>query len=326
VSTPSGTTRESGPRLRPLVTIGLPTYQRTAKLRRAIESVLAQDYEPLELIISDNASTDGTRELCEEYVSQHAWMRYVRRSENVGPTRNFEGLRPLARGDYFLFLGDDDWLDPGYVSACVAALEAEPGFALVAGRAIYHGPQGQTADPHPVQLEDRRSRRRVLTYCRQVRANGVFYGVMPVDAERAARPLRNVQGGDMLHVMALGYLGRVRTLDDVAVHRSVDGMTVSLANVAATLGLGWFQANLPQLAIVYWVVRDIAFDSPVYAKLGRLGRLTLAAQAGGIVFFRFVPAAVAKFARLRMKGWRRRLGRRASAGARPARSGADGEG
>ena len=66
-------------------------------------------------------------------------------------------------------------------------------------------------------------------------------------------------------------------------------MTVNLATVAATLGLGWFQAQAPQLAIAYWVFRDVAWDSPLYADLGRVGRLWLGVRAGWIIFWRFVP-------------------------------------
>ena len=294
------------------MTIAIPTYQRAAQLRRAIESVLAQDYEPIELIISDNASTDGTRELCEDYTARHPSIQYVRQPANVGPTANFQHLRPLAGGDYFMYLGDDDWLDPGYVSACVASIEDNPGRSLVAGRVFYHGPDGVDPDAYPVDIEDVDPRRRVLRYCRGVRANGVFYGVVPTFLDRRVPVMRNVLGGDWLHVMALAYLGQVHTLDEVVVHRTVGGTTVDLANVAATLGLGWFPATAPQIAIAYAVFREIAVESPLYAGLGRRGRIWLGARSGAILFLRFVPGAVVKFARLRAIGVVRR------AQARPA--------
>jgi glycosyltransferase involved in cell wall biosynthesis len=299
---------ESDDRVGSVVTIAIPTYQRATQLRRAIDSVLAQDYGRIEVVISDNASTDGTEELCEHYVNRHRQVRYIKQAVNVGPTPNFEKLRSVASGGYFLFLGDDDWIDPDYVSSCVAAIEANPGSSLVAGMTLYHRADGSTApEPHPVTIDAADGASRVRQFCRQVRANGVFYGVVPASANERVPPLRNVQGGDMLHVMALAYLGSVRTLDGVAVHRTVDGMTVSLANVATTLGLGWFQANVPQIAIAYWIFRDIAFDSPLYAELGRWGRLRLGVRSGGTVFVRFVPPAVLKFIRLQTKAVARRM-------------------
>lgn len=289
-----------------LVTIAIPTFNRCNQLQRTIESVLAQDYQPIELIISDNASTDGTRDLCERYAEKHPSIRYVRHETNRGPTANFDGLRALATGEYFAFLGDDDWFDPSYVSRCVRFHQENPGYSIVSGRVWYHRSDGAKGEPHPITLEHERAEDRVAGYARTVRGNGVFYGVVPVGFERAIPPLQNVQGGDMLHVMGLAFLGKVRTLDDVGVHRTVEGATVSLANVAAILGLGWFQMYAPQIAIAYWFFRDVAYDSPLYARLG-WRRWLLAARAGGIVFVRFVPPAVLKFVRLSLRAVRRRL-------------------
>jgi glycosyltransferase involved in cell wall biosynthesis len=290
-----------------MVTIAVPTYNRAAKLRHAIESVIAQDHAPLELVISDNASTDGTQAVCEEYAARHAWIRYVRQPTNVGPTRNFESVRELARGEFILFLADDDWLDPGYVSACVASIEADPGSSLVAGRTLHHRPASVDVDTDPVNLEDADPRRRVLEYCRQVRGNAVFYGVVPTRVDRQVPVIPNVMGNDWLHVMALAYLGRVRTLDTVTLHRAAGGASVTLANAATTLGLGWIQATAPQIAIAYWVFRDIAIDSPVYAELGRRRRLWLGTRASAIITVRFVPGAVVKFFRLKAGAVGRRL-------------------
>jgi glycosyltransferase involved in cell wall biosynthesis len=284
--------------MRPLVTVAIPTHQRAMTLRRAVESVVAQDYEPIELIISDNASTDGTRLVCEEYAARHPWIRYVRLDANIGAIANFESLRRRSNGEFFLFLADDDWIDPGLVTACVDALQADPASALVAGRALYHGLGEVKADLHPTNLLAEDSRARVLDYCRTVRGNSVFYGIAPVAVHRNVAPLRNVMGADFLQVLSLAFLGRVRTLEEAGLHRSVDGMAVSLANVAAGLGLSRWQAFAPQVAIVYWVFRDIAFDSPVYAGLGRFARLRLATRAASILFVRFVPGAIVKFARL----------------------------
>jgi glycosyltransferase involved in cell wall biosynthesis len=302
--------------MEPVVTIALPTYQRDEQLGRAIESVLAQDYGSIDLIISDNASTDGTRALCERYAQDHSSIRYIRQPANVGPTPNFESVRHLSTGEYFAFLGDDDWLEPDYVSACVEALEADHSYSLVAGRTLFHRPDGVEPEPRPMNIDDGDGEARVLRFCREVNANGVFYGVVPGAIDRRAPALRNVQGGDMVHVMALAYLGKIRTLETTKSHRTVGGMTVSLANVAATLGLGWFQATAPQVAIAYWVFRDLAFDSPLYAELGGARRVWLGMRGGGIIFGRWVPPAAVKFARLQL----RRAARRWALSGRGART------
>lgn len=298
--------------VRPLVTVAVPTYQRPEGLRRCLDSVLAQDYPAVEIFISDNASNDETEALCRDYAAREPSITYLRQPVNAGGTANFERLRHVGSGRYRVFLGDDDWLDPTYLSTCVVALEADPGLAVVAGRSTYHHPDGRTEpEPTPITLLDESGVDRICAYYRQVRANGVFYGVTRAEADAAVGPLQNCMGGDLLHVAALAYQGRVVTLDEVAVHRATGGATRSLAHVGRSLGLGWFQTHLPQLAVVGFVIRDVAWAAPVYADRGRWGRLVVAARAGWAIFWHFMPEAAGKAGRLGLGALRRRLpGRR----------------
>jgi glycosyltransferase involved in cell wall biosynthesis len=122
----------------PLVSVGIPTYNRASGLKRAVGSALAQSYENLEVVISDNASTDGTRELCESLARSDPRVRYHRQPENRGPTANFREVLDRASGEFFMWLADDDWIDTDYVSACVGERLHDPATALVAGRAAYY--------------------------------------------------------------------------------------------------------------------------------------------------------------------------------------------
>lgn len=109
-----------------LVSVGMPTYNREFCLRRAIESVLSQTYGNFEFIISDNASTDGTKALCEEYLKKDARIKYVLQRENIGPYENFNFVFASARGDFFGLLGDDDLWMPTFLERCVEKLEKNP--------------------------------------------------------------------------------------------------------------------------------------------------------------------------------------------------------
>lgn len=100
-------------------------------MKGVIESVLAQDYAPLELIISDNASTDGTEALCRDAAAADSRIIYHRQPTNVGILNNFIQAMQLARGTYFRWLGDDDWLAPTYVSRCVEEFSSDSSLVLV---------------------------------------------------------------------------------------------------------------------------------------------------------------------------------------------------
>ena len=102
----------------PLVTIGMPTYNRRhGYFPQALQSALAQDYPNLEVVVCDNASTDGTQEYMEAMTDPR--LRYVRHAENIGANANFNSCLENADGHFFLMLHDDDLLDPTFVSRCV---------------------------------------------------------------------------------------------------------------------------------------------------------------------------------------------------------------
>ena len=106
----------------PTLTIGLPVYNGEAFLAESINSVLTQDYTDLELVITDNASTDGTAAICREYAARDPRVRYRRNATNLGIAGNFNAAFAEARGRYFKWHAADDLIGPGHLSLCVAEL------------------------------------------------------------------------------------------------------------------------------------------------------------------------------------------------------------
>jgi tetratricopeptide (TPR) repeat protein len=111
---------------RPLVSIGVPVYNGENYLRQALECLVAQDYDNFQLIISDNASTDGTPGICREIAGHDKRIGYVRQEENHGSPWNFKFVASQARGKYFMWAAHDDLWAPTFVSKCVEKLEANP--------------------------------------------------------------------------------------------------------------------------------------------------------------------------------------------------------
>lgn len=284
----------------PLVSVGLPTFNRRQQVARAAAAVLQQDYQPLELVIADNGSTDGTAEYLSDLAEAHQEVALILASENAGATANFERVRRRSNGSYFMWLGDDDWIDGGYLEKCAEVLSSDDSVAMACGRVRYHSDSGDWLEYPVVNTYSEIPSERVLEYFRHVGANGTFYGLTRVDLLRRIPPISNLMGGDWLHVAAVAFLGHIRIVETTEIHRPVGGATRSLADVAEHLGLNAFQRLAPQIAIAWFVLADIGWRSPVYRPLGRVGRLALAVRAFGIVWRRFVPRAVCKFMRLRM--------------------------
>lgn len=112
------------------ITIGLPVRDGANYLAAAIDSILAQDCPDFELLISDNASTDGTEEICRAYASKDPRIRYIRQPQNLGSAGNFNFLARVSESPYFKWAAHDDLLAPGFLAACVDVLDRDPTVVL----------------------------------------------------------------------------------------------------------------------------------------------------------------------------------------------------
>ena len=127
---------------RPLVSVGLPVRNAAGRVAEVVRSVLAQDHEHLELVISDNASTDATEEVCRALAREDARIAYHRQPEDIGLVANFVFVLHRAQGKFIRWIGDDDRLAPGYVSRMVRVFAADPRLVLVTSQIAYIEPDG----------------------------------------------------------------------------------------------------------------------------------------------------------------------------------------
>src|SRR3989442_7535435 len=139
----------------PLVSIGVPVYNEERYLSFTLESLLAQDYRNLELIISDNASTDRTREICQEYVNRDGRVRYYRTETNVGAVKNFNSTFLHARGKYFMWVGAHDTWHSSFISRALSLIEADPRIVLVYSRTMLIDPDGHSLSITPDEMDTR---------------------------------------------------------------------------------------------------------------------------------------------------------------------------
>lgn len=138
----------------PLVSICLPVRNGEETLADVAASVLAQDHGAIELVITDNASTDGTEALCRTLAASDSRVVYHRQERNIGLVNNFISGMRLARGTFVRWIGDDDWLDPTYLSRCLELFAADERLILVTTQMAYVTRDGteETAAYHETAL------------------------------------------------------------------------------------------------------------------------------------------------------------------------------
>src|ERR1035437_2690330 len=123
--------RPEKPTPSPTASIGMPVYNGEKYIREALDSLLAQTLADFELIVSDNASTDGTDAICLEYAARGSRIRHVRQSESRGATANFQPVLDKARGEYFMWAAADDRWDGAWLGCPCETSRSKHGDVIV---------------------------------------------------------------------------------------------------------------------------------------------------------------------------------------------------
>ena len=225
--------------------------------------------------------------MCEEFCARDSRVAYIRQPRNRGPRPNFLEVLHRARGAFFICLGDDDWLDSSYIRLCVQELTDNPDYALVCGRARYYRENGQFLfDGVPVNLLQDRPEERVLSFYDQWSENPAFYGLIRRELVLLGWPPR-VLSADLLHVAAIAFMGKIKTINNTLIHVSHSGMSRSARAVCENIGISRIHALAPRLSIAVSAFRDVALGSRVYVSLGRWPRLRLACKIILVFYRRF---------------------------------------
>jgi glycosyltransferase involved in cell wall biosynthesis len=249
----------------PLVSVCIPTYNRSERLLRAVERLLTGTYTHLEIIISDNASTDDTRARCSELCEQHPNVRYFQHKANRGPTENFRFARLMAKGKYFLWHGDDDYLAEDFITRCVGELEADPTLVLVSGLGAYHkGDNVVTHHGNLIRPSFESGLLRALYFISTVQEGSIFSGLYRREAVTGC-DMPNCLAGDHVWLAEVLLQGKAKVVPDTFVYREEwDNTSKTIGNIVRLLGLPRWNDFLPWLAIPYNLASNIAFESPKY--------------------------------------------------------------
>ncbi len=131
------------------VSIGMPVYNGELFLQNTINSLLSQTFENFELIISDNASTDNTEKICQEYVKKDKRVSYFRHSQPIGALPNFHFVLDKAKNDFFMWNAADDLRDEKFLEKMVKILnEDKKNVGSMSKAEFYHGVEKNIKKTH----------------------------------------------------------------------------------------------------------------------------------------------------------------------------------
>jgi glycosyltransferase involved in cell wall biosynthesis len=185
-------------------------YNGEGLVRDALDALLGQTYDNLELIISDNASTDRTGEICQEYATKDRRIKYYRNPMNVGVYANYRRLVTLATGEYFMWAAVDDLKPPDAIERCVNALSRNHRAVMAHGIVLVRAPGADdlVEFPNAVQATDKNAAARIRLFTRGIEHNAMLYGLYRLNALKQAT-FGSHMGQDYLLCLQMCLLGEV---------------------------------------------------------------------------------------------------------------------
>lgn len=203
-----------------LVTIGIPIYNEEKYLEQTIGSAINQDFKDIEIVICDNASTDGSVEIIKKYADLDKRIIPIYKENNTGPLGNFHCLLDNTRSKYFVLLGAHDLFLPNYIHEAVAFLESNPDYVmaypqskLVDGNEDKLGYRDSDIDTFGLDVGQRMKKTAAnLFWCT------CFHGVFRTDIVRKL-PTLQIRGSDHLFLYAAAYHGHIHFIQKLGILR-----------------------------------------------------------------------------------------------------------
>ncbi|HET9138785.1 glycosyltransferase family 2 protein [Actinophytocola sp.] len=204
----------------PRLSIGLPVYNGENYLAQSIESLLAQTYQDFELIISDNASTDRTADICRDYAARDARIRYIRQPHNIGAAPNHNFVVAAARGELFKWAAHDDLFGPKLLELCVAELDHHPEAVLAHGYMAIVDESGEILERYDYTLatDSPLAPERFRSLLR-TEGGDDFYGVIRTDVMRRIAPHDSYHNAGRKLVAELALHGTFRQVPELLFFR-----------------------------------------------------------------------------------------------------------
>jgi glycosyltransferase involved in cell wall biosynthesis len=207
----------------------MPAYNSAATIAVSIESLLGQSLGDFELIVSDNASTDATRDVVEAYRQRDARIRFERQPINIGVNPNYSHVARLARGEFFKWAASSDWCAPSFLERCLAELVAHDDTVLVVPRTRLFRNHPDSSEDYPLDIEilDDQPSVRLQRLTSTLALNNAVNGLIRTSALRRTRLIDTHIGADVVLMGHLALLGKFRLLNERLFYRRMEVTTAT---------------------------------------------------------------------------------------------------
>jgi len=254
---------------KPLVSIGMIVYNDASYLKEALDSLINQTFHNLEIIISDDCSTDDSPKICEEYSRKDDRIKYTRNEENIGEITNINKVANLAQGKYFMWASGHDKWDSSYIEKCVNKLEENPKASVCFTFRKYINESGNEQKIGKIKL-DTSNNSQFMGFLKAIwfLCDHVMYGVVRRDALKKTRKYICVLSPDHVLRTELALQGKIIQITEPLFyfrqHRIESYEEVikrRLSNWSKHKNLRWFYLGLPHWSTIHEYAKGARYNS-----------------------------------------------------------------
>jgi glycosyltransferase involved in cell wall biosynthesis len=286
------------------VSIGLPVFNGENYLAATLDSVLEQSFGDFELIVCDNASTDGTEAICQQYAERDSRIRYHRNETNLGAAGNYNLAFELARGEFFKWAAHDDRLAPGYLQRCIEAFDAAPRDVILCyPRTLLIDSDGTPLREHDDQMNfrDEKPHQRLGRFARSWGMCNPVFGLMRRNVLAQTGLIRPYISSDIPLLAELSVLGKFWELPEALFQRRIHDLSSRQGGLTLTEVASWFDPNANGPGWIH--PRTKVF----FRVLGIVYRMDLPLGERVLCLASFSVSWWLKRIRVRLGAWRRSL-------------------
>ena len=210
----------------PQVSIAMPVYNGEKFIKSAIDSILNQTFDDFELLISDNASTDKTAEICMSYRDKR--IKYYANKKNIGAVYNYNSLFYKATGQYFKWHAYDDICMPTYLEKCVKILDYNPSVVLCYPKTTYIDKNGDKICDYEdnLNLYHNKPHLRLRHLVKNINYCNAVMGIIRSSGLRQTKLFNKYQATDSILLVELCLIGKIYEIPErLFLRRDHDEMT-----------------------------------------------------------------------------------------------------
>jgi len=260
----------SSQKIRPKVSIGIPVFNGELFLKKRLDSICSQTFTDFEIIISDNASTDSTPTICQEYEKKDERTHYIKQKKNMGVWWNYKFVVEQAKGEYFVWAAADDWWKPDFLEKNVKELESnknligsisEVRFLDLLNKEIPLQNNPEKFVKHQYSIPAYGSyEKRIATCLRHRHATSIYavYRTKPV-----IQTMSNVSEteGDLAVILNLLKYGDFHVLDELLMYRHSKGMSTTKTHIEFMRKQNYnlFVITFPYVPFTKWCLKNLGF-------------------------------------------------------------------